>query len=94
MQEYFNCWATQLWSGIFIATITKNICNTFSSPANNKYAWLGEEKAEIIFLNEFRWSQEMIAWKELLILLDGKEVHLTSPKNHIQTTYVSTKTPL
>ena len=37
---------------------------------------------EIIFLNDFRLSPQLIAWKELLNLLEGKIVHLPSPKNH------------
>jgi len=61
--------------------ITK-IFKTFTNPANNKYAWLGAESSEVIFLNDFRWSSEMIAWKELLLLLEGQTVHLPSPKNH------------
>ena len=56
--------------------------NTFSNPANDKYAWLGADKAQIIFLNDFRWSQEVIPWKELLILPEGQAVHLPSPKDH------------
>ena len=58
------------------------IFETFSNPANDKYAWLGAEKCQLIFLNDFRWSREMIAWKELLLLLEGQIVHLPSPKNH------------
>ena len=58
------------------------IFETFSNPANDKYAWLGAEKCQLIFLNDFRWSSEMIAWKELLLLLEGQTVHLPSPKNH------------
>ena len=60
----------------------QKIFNTFSNPANGKYAWLGAQKAEIIFLNDFRWSQEIIAWKDLLILLEDQAVHLPSPKSH------------
>ena len=58
------------------------IFNTFSNQANDTYTWLDTEKAEIIFLNDFRLSQEMIPLKELLILLEGQAVHLLSPKNH------------
>ena len=43
--------------------------------------WLGAENAELIFLNDFRWTSEMIAWKELLLHLEGQTVHLPSPKN-------------
>ena len=39
--------------------------------------------SELIFLNYFRWSPEMIAWKDLLLLLEGQQtVHLPSPKIH------------
>ena len=30
------------------------------------FAWLGAEEAEVIFLNDFRWSQAVIAWADLL----------------------------
>ena len=60
----------------------QKIFNTFSNLVNDKYAWLEAEKVEIIFLNDFRLSQEMIAWKEPLILPGGKVVHLPSPTNH------------
>ena len=60
----------------------QKIFNTFSNLVNDKYAWLEAEKVEIIFLNDFRLSQEMIAWKEPLILPGGKVVHLLSPTNH------------
>ena len=66
----------------FLLTPLTKIFESFSNPANDKYAWLGAEKAELIFLNDFRWSSEMIAWKELLLLLEGQSVHLPSPKNH------------
>lgn len=71
-----NCGKTFLLSPLQL------IFETFSNPANDKYAWLGAEEAEVIFLNDFRWSSEMIAWKELLLLLEGQTVHLPSPKNH------------
>ena len=66
----------------FLLSPSQKTFNTFSNQANDKYAWLGAEKAEMIFLNDFRWSQEMIASKELLILLEGQAVHLPSLKNH------------
>ena len=34
------------------------------------------------FLNDFRWSSELIAWKEFLLLLERQEVHLPYLKNH------------
>ena len=53
-----------------------------ATSANDKYDWLGAEEAEIVFLNDFRCLQEIIAWKELPILLEGQAVRLRSPKNH------------
>lgn len=66
----------------FILAPIQHIFRTFSNPANDKYAWVGAESCECIFLNDFRWSSELIAWKELLLLLEGQKVHLPSPKNH------------
>ena len=45
----------------FLLSPLQKIFNTFSNPANDKYAWLGTENTEITFLNDFRRSQEMMA---------------------------------
>ena len=58
---------------------------TFSNPADNKYSWLDVENAEAIFLNDFRWSPDSIAWKELLLLLEGQTVHLPTLKECVPT---------
>ena len=58
------------------------VFNTFSNPATDKYAWVGTENAEIILLNDFRWTRELIEWKSLLLLLEGDRVNLPAPKNH------------
>ena len=36
------------------------IFNTFSNPASTRFAWVGAEQAECIFLNDFRWSPAVI----------------------------------
>ena len=56
--------------------------NTFSNPAADKYAWVGADKKEIIWFNNFRWTRELIEWKSLLLLLEGDRVNLPAPKNH------------
>lgn len=56
--------------------------NAFSNPAADKYAWVGADKAEVIWLNDFRWSKELIEWKSFLLLLEGDRVNLPAPKNH------------
>ena len=53
----------------------------FHNPANDKYGWVGADKARVIFLNDFRWNKELINWKDLLLLLEGEPVRLPAPKN-------------
>ena len=53
------------------------VFRTFSNPAVNKYCWVGAEESEVIFLNDFRWSREMITWQALLLLLEGIPSYMT-----------------
>lgn len=53
----------------------------FQNPANNKFSWVNADKARVIFLNDFRFSSEVIQWKDLLLLLEGEPVKLPAPKN-------------
>ena len=36
----------------------------------------------MIFLNDFRGSEKIIPWHDLLLLLEGQTVHLSAPKSH------------
>ena len=65
----------------FLLNSQNVIFNTFSNPACTSFAWVGAEKAECIFLNDFRWSPCIIPWHDLL-LLEGQLVHLPAPKSH------------
>ena len=58
------------------------IYNTFCNPASGSFAWVGVDSAECIFLNDFRWSPQLIPWHDLLLLLEGHVVHLPAPKTH------------
>ena len=58
------------------------IYNTFCNPASTTVKWLGAEAAEVLFLNDFRWSPNIIPWHDLLLLLEGHEVHLPAPKTN------------
>ena len=42
------------------------ICNAFSNPANDKHPWVGADNEEMIILEGFRWSSELICWKDVL----------------------------
>ena len=57
------------------------IFKCFTSPGQEKYTWTGVDKPEEAFLNKFRWSKELIAWYELLNLLEGAPWKLSRPKN-------------
>lgn len=53
----------------------------FENPACDKYAWVGADRAQVILLNDFRWSRDLIPWNDLLLLLEGETVKLPAPKN-------------
>jgi len=46
----------------FILQPLTTIFNTFSNPATTSYAWIGAEAAEVILLNDFRWSTQVITF--------------------------------
>ena len=68
----------------FILSPLKVIYKTFCNPATGSFAWIGVEKAEVIFLNDFRWEPKLIAWADLLQALEGDVVHLPAPKTFCQ----------
>ena len=65
----------------FLLLPLTTIFKTFSNPATTTFAWIGVQDSEIIFLNDFRWSSEIIAWKDLLLLLEGQIVRFAAPKS-------------
>ena len=69
----------------FLLNPLELIFKTFANPATGKYAWVGLDECEIGYLNDFRWSAELIAWNDLLLLLEGQTVHLPRPKNMFST---------
>ena len=71
-----NCGKTFLFNPLTI------IYKTFLNPASTTFAWVGAESAEIIFLNDFRWSAQVLPWQGLLLLLEGQPVHFSAPKTH------------
>ena len=71
------------------------IYKTFTNPASTSFAWVGAEEAEIVFLNDFRWSHQIIAWHDLLLILEGQLVHLPAPKSHFaKDTVFDSDTPI
>ena len=58
------------------------IFDTFCNPASGSFAWVGVQNAECIFLNDFRWSPQVIPWHDLLLMLEGHVVHFPASKTH------------
>ncbi len=76
LQGPCNCGKT------FLLNPLNAVFNTFTNPATTTFAWVGASEAEVVFLNDFRWSPQIIPWHDLLLLLEGQEVHLPAPKTH------------
>ena len=64
----------------FIISPLKKIYKAFVNPATGGFAWVGAEQAEVIILNDFRWSPSVIAWSDFLQMLEGDTMHLPAPK--------------
>ena len=67
---------------------------SFINPATSTFAWVGAEKAEVVFLNDFRWNTQIIQWHDLLLMLEGQPVHLPAPKSHFSTYLEFNDTPI
>ena len=48
----------------------------FVNPATGRCAWIGFEECDIAYLNDSRWSTEIIAWADFLLLSEGQTGHL------------------
>ena len=69
-------------SKTFLLNPLNKIFSTFTNPASTSFVWVGAEKAKVLFLNDVRWSPQIIAWHDLLLMLEGQLVHLPAPKSH------------
>ena len=66
----------------FILNPLNVIYDTFTNPATATFAWVGVENCEVIFLNDFRWSAQILPWHNFLLLLEGQLVRFPAPKTH------------
>ena len=67
----------------FILNPFTAIFDAFTNACSSKYAFVGAERTEVIFINDFRWFSDIISWQEFLNLLKGENVNLAAPKFHI-----------
>ena len=65
------------------------------SPASGTFAWVGAEKADVIFLNDLRRNDKLIPWADFLNLLKGLPIHIQAPKTHFANDILwDVKTPI
>ena len=76
----------------FMINPLNKVLHAYCNPATATFAWVGAEKAECIFLNDFRWSPEVITWHDVLLMREGQQVHLPAPKTSTPTISYSTRT--
>ena len=55
--------------------------DVFENPASHKYGWGNSANKTVMLLQDFRWSNDVIAWKDFLLLLEGETVKLPAPRN-------------
>ena len=77
-----------------LKSLTK-IHHCFTSPTSGTFNWVGAEKSECAILNDFRWSDKIIPWADLLNLLEGEPIQVSVPKTHYAENPYGTKdTPI
>ena len=69
------------WGKPFLLRPIEDIFKIISNLASEKYGTVGVEKAEVMFLNDFRWTSDLIQQNNFPLLLEGRKVHLYDPKN-------------
>ncbi|KXJ08125.1 hypothetical protein AC249_AIPGENE24816 [Exaiptasia diaphana] len=92
LQEAYNSGCVDGCQGNWIANTGKSfmvaplkvLYKAFCNPATGTFAWVGVNEAEIILLNDFKWHPSLIAWGDLLQLLEGDTIHIPTPKTHYQ----------
>lgn len=79
----------------FLVKPLKEIFSAFENPTHGNFNWLGVDLAEIIILNDLRWSTSILPWEQLLLLLEGETVKFQAPKNqYVQDVVLTHDTPI
>ena len=63
----------------FLFSPLEKVFQVFSNPAEEGHAWMETERNEIIFLNDFRCSKEILGRREFLLLLEWQPVLSIAP---------------
>ena len=59
----------------------KDMFKCFMNPADGKYAWVDLDECKVAVLQDFRWHSDNIFWNQILLLLEGQNVHLPRQRN-------------
>ena len=79
------------------ANCTKDFCSTHLHLQSSfiTFAWVGTEEAEVIFLNDFRWTAQLNPWHNLLLFVEDQAVNLPAPKSHfVKDVLLTNDTPI
>ena len=76
--------------------LSKVFSGAFCNLCSSRFAWIGAEEADVIFLNDYRWRPEQISWQDFLRLLEADQVvHLPAPMNtHARNIEVASDVPI
>ena len=80
-RNFNDVWTGKLCEDIFFKVAV--IYNTFCNPPTGSFAWVGVQDKECIFLNNLRWSHQLLPLHDLLLLLEGGIVNFPAPKTHL-----------
>ena len=69
------------WKILALNPLTE-VFKCFVSPVSGTFAWVGAEKANVIFLNDLRWNDKLMLWADFLNLLEGLPMHIQASKTH------------
>ena len=58
----------------FMLKTLEHIYHAYCNPESDKYVWVGVDQGELIVLQDFRWSSELICWKGVPPLLEKELV--------------------
>ena len=66
----------------FLLKLLAKIYQCFTCPTNGTFDWVGVETSECVISNDFKWSDKIIPWPDLLNLLEGEPIQAPVPKTH------------
>ena len=65
----------------FVLNLLTEVFKYFVSPASGTFAWVGAEKADVIFLNNLR-RNDKLPCADSLNLSEGLPIHIQAPKTY------------